>query len=86
MSFRNSVTIVASPRSRVCKTFLARLLTDFHLPEGRSVEAFDLTARTLALLGHVTRSTVHFRFSAAVGRNIGLTLINNLGGLPCLTI
>ncbi len=30
MSFRNSVTIVASPRPRVGKTLLARLLTDFH--------------------------------------------------------
>ena len=34
MSFRNSVTIVASPRPRVGKTLLARLLTDFHLQEG----------------------------------------------------
>jgi hypothetical protein len=42
MSFRNSITIVASPRPRVGKTLLARLLTDFHLHEGRSVAAFDL--------------------------------------------
>ena len=44
MSFRNSVTIVASPRPRVGKTLLARLLTDFHVHEGRSVAAFDLNA------------------------------------------
>jgi hypothetical protein len=44
MSFRNSVAIVASPRPRVGKTLLARLLTDFHLQEGRSVAAFDLNA------------------------------------------
>jgi hypothetical protein len=44
MSFRNSVTIVASPRPRVGKTLLARLLTDFHLHEGRSVAAFDLNS------------------------------------------
>jgi hypothetical protein len=44
MSFRNSVTIVASPRPRVGKTLLARLLTDFHIHEGRSVEAFDLNS------------------------------------------
>lgn len=44
MSFRNSVTIVASPRPRVGKTLLARLLTDFYLHEGRSVAAFDLNS------------------------------------------
>jgi hypothetical protein len=44
MSFRNSVTIVASPRQRVGKTLLARLLTDFHVHEGRSVAAFDLNS------------------------------------------
>jgi hypothetical protein len=44
MSFRNSVTIVASPRPRVGKTLLARLLTDFQVHEGRSVAAFDLTS------------------------------------------
>jgi hypothetical protein len=44
MSFRNSVAIIASPRPRVGKTLLARLLTDFHLQEGRSVAAFDLNA------------------------------------------
>jgi hypothetical protein len=50
MSFRSSVTIVASPRPRVGKTLLARLITDFHRQEGRSVAAFDLNSgeRTLA--------------------------------------
>ncbi len=42
MSFRTSVTIVASPRPRVGKTLAARLLTDFHLQSGRTVAAFDL--------------------------------------------
>jgi hypothetical protein len=42
MSFRSTVIIVASPRPRVGKTLLARLLTDFHLHEGRPVAAFDL--------------------------------------------
>jgi hypothetical protein len=42
MSFRNSVTIVASPRPRVGKTLLARLVTDFHIHEGRAAAAFDL--------------------------------------------
>jgi hypothetical protein len=44
MSFRNSVTIVASPRPRVGKTLLARLLTDFHVHEGRNAAAFDLNS------------------------------------------
>ena len=44
MSFRHSVTIVASPRSRVGKTLLARLLVDFHAQEGREVAAFDLNS------------------------------------------
>ena len=44
MSFRNSVTIIASPRPRVGKTLLARLLTDFHVYEGRKVAAFDLNS------------------------------------------
>jgi hypothetical protein len=50
MAFRSSITIIASPRPRVGKTLLARLLTDFHLSEGRLVAAFDLNSgeRTLA--------------------------------------
>jgi hypothetical protein len=44
MSFRNSITIVASPRRQVGKTMLARLLTDFYLQEGRSVAGFDLNS------------------------------------------
>jgi len=42
MSLRSSVTIVVSPRPRVGKTLLARMLVDFHLHEGREVAAFDL--------------------------------------------
>ncbi|MEP7031041.1 MAG: hypothetical protein ABI830_08930, partial [Pseudolabrys sp.] len=37
-----SVTIVASPKPRVGKTLLARVLVDFHVHEGRSVAAFDI--------------------------------------------
>jgi hypothetical protein len=62
MSFRNSITVVASPRPRVGKTLLARLLTDFQLHEGRAVAAFDLNVGegTLAqfLPEHVTRSAI----------------------------
>jgi hypothetical protein len=42
MTFRNTVTIVASPRSRVGKTLLARLLVDYHRQESRAFQAFDL--------------------------------------------
>jgi hypothetical protein len=62
MSFSNSVTIVASPRPRVGKTLLARLLTDFHRHEDRTVAAFDLNSGegTLAqfLPEHVTASEI----------------------------
>lgn len=62
MSFRNSITIVASPRPRVGKTLLARLFTDFHRQEGRSVAAFDLNfgERTLTqfLPEHAAIATV----------------------------
>lgn len=62
MSVRNSVVIITSPRPRVGKTLLARLLTDFHLQEDRPVAAFDLNVGegTLAqfLPRHVTRSTI----------------------------
>ena len=44
MSFRNAVFIVGSPRPRVGKTLLARLLVDFHLLDARPVAAFDLGA------------------------------------------
>jgi hypothetical protein len=44
MSFRTSVTIVASPRPRTGKTLLARLLIDFNIHVGRDVAAFDLNA------------------------------------------
>jgi hypothetical protein len=44
MSFRNSVSIVASPRPRVGKTLLARLLLDFNMQEGRAVAGFDLNS------------------------------------------
>jgi hypothetical protein len=44
MSFRQTVTIVASQRERVGKTLLARLLVDFHQHENRAVAGFDLDA------------------------------------------
>jgi len=44
MSLRGFISIVASPRPRVGKTMLARLLADFHLHNDRNVSAFDLNA------------------------------------------
>lgn len=44
MSFRTSVTIVASPRPRVGKTLLARVVADFHHHEGHPIAAYDLNA------------------------------------------
>ncbi len=62
MPLRSSVTIVASPRPRVGKTLLARLLVDFHLQEGREAAGFDLNngEGTLAqfLPGHTTVASV----------------------------
>lgn len=42
MSFRHSVYIVASPRPRVGKTLLSRVLIGYHQHEGRGARAFDL--------------------------------------------
>lgn len=42
MSFRHSVYIVASPRPRVGKTLLSRVLIGYHAHEGRTARAFDL--------------------------------------------
>jgi hypothetical protein len=62
MPFRNTVNVVASPRPRVGKTLLARLLTDFHLQEGRSVAGFDLNTGKGALAEflpeHVSQSAI----------------------------
>ena len=44
MPQRSTVTIVVSPRPRVGKTLLARLLLDFALQDYRSVAGFDLNA------------------------------------------
>jgi hypothetical protein len=44
MPLPSSVIIVASPRPRVGKTLLARMLVDFHLHEGRVAAGFDLNS------------------------------------------
>src|SRR6185312_8821243 len=49
MSPRNFITVVCSPRPRVGKTLVARLLADFHLHNGRKIAAFDVNADDAAL-------------------------------------
>ena len=42
MSLRSFITIVTSPRPRVGKTLVARLMADFHLHNNRTIAAFDI--------------------------------------------
>lgn len=42
MSLRSFITIVTSPRPRVGKTLVARLMADFHLHNNRAIAAFDI--------------------------------------------
>ena len=49
MPSRNLISIIASPRPRMGKTTLARMLADFHLHNGRKVAAFDLNGDDAAL-------------------------------------
>jgi hypothetical protein len=49
MSLRSSITVVASPRPRVGKTLVARLLADFHRHNGRAIAAFDINGEDTAL-------------------------------------
>jgi hypothetical protein len=55
MSLRSFITVVASPRPRVGKTLVARLLADFHLHNGRSVAAFDINGDEAALTQFMPR-------------------------------
>jgi hypothetical protein len=49
MSLRSFITVIASPRPRVGKTLVARLLADFHLHNGRAITAFDINGDDNAL-------------------------------------
>lgn len=49
MPLRSFISIVASPRTRMGKTLIARTLIDFHLHNGRSVAGFDLNGGDPAL-------------------------------------
>jgi hypothetical protein len=50
-----SIYIVCSPRQRVGKTLIARVLTEFILADGRSAVAFDLNPNNAALYGFLPR-------------------------------
>ncbi len=67
MSLRSSVTIVASPRPRVGKTLLARLLIDFHLHEDRLASGFDLNAGE----GSLARFLPEHAVAATIGEVTG---------------
>jgi hypothetical protein len=49
--------IVCSPRRSVGKTLLARLLTEFHVIDGRAVDAFDLADEELQLADYLPQCT-----------------------------
>ncbi|MDP2409637.1 MAG: hypothetical protein Q8M26_05055 [Pseudolabrys sp.] len=68
MSFRNSVTIVASPRPRVGKTLLARLLTGFHGAESRAVRAFDVNVGKNTLAQFAPAQTVQSDLASTAGQ------------------
>jgi hypothetical protein len=57
MPLRSFITIVASPRPRVGKTLIARMLADFHLHNGRRVAAFDINADDPALTQYMPAHT-----------------------------
>jgi hypothetical protein len=60
---RTPVFIICSPRQRVGKTLIARLLTEFFLCDGRRVVAFDANPNDESLLRYLPNATV----TAAIG-------------------
>ena len=57
MSRLKSIFIVCSPRERVGKTLIARVLTEFILSDGRSAVAFDLNPNNATLATFLPRYT-----------------------------
>jgi hypothetical protein len=55
MSLRSFITVVTSPRPRVGKTLVARLMADFHLHNGRQVDAFDINGDDATLSQFIPR-------------------------------
>ena len=68
MSFRNSVNIVVSPRPRVGKTLLARLLMDFYQHEGRPAAGFDLNSNEGALADFLPERVVRSSIGDITGQ------------------
>jgi hypothetical protein len=57
MERRTPVFIICSPRPRVGKTLVARLLTEYLYGDGRSVAAFDINSDDFALADFLPRHT-----------------------------
>src|SRR5689334_16731683 len=55
---RTPVFFVCSPRPRVGKTLIARLLTEFFLFDGRSVVAFDASPNDASLSRYLPECTI----------------------------
>lgn len=55
---RTPVFLVCSPRPRVGKTLIARLLTEFFLGDGRSVTAFDASPNEASLSRYLPDCTI----------------------------
>jgi hypothetical protein len=55
---RTPVFVVCSPRPRVGKTLIARLLTEFFVSDGRSVAAFDASPNDASLSHYLPECTV----------------------------
>ncbi len=57
MERRTPIFIVASPRPRVGKTLLARLLAEFYRADGRTIAAFDVNPDAFALVDYLPAFT-----------------------------
>lgn len=68
MARLKSIFIVCSPRQRVGKTLVARVLTEFVLANGRSAVAFDLNPNNTALTGFLPRYTAPADIDATRGQ------------------
>lgn len=68
MARLKSIFIVCSPRQRVGKTLIARVLTEFILADGRSAVAFDLNPNNTVLYGFLPRYTALADIDATRGQ------------------
>lgn len=68
MNRRTPLYIVCSPRPRVGKTLVARLLVDFFLMEGRPVAAFDFGDEEPSLLDYLPGYTVRAEIAGIQGQ------------------